>query len=228
MALFLLYNWPKWPVKNLTRRRGRSRSIGATLVARTAGVRLGSWQGVGLGTGNSDQYIVLYNFKSDDLAEKILDLEDYITELENAEETEKQEDILNTEKENIDTIRKYHFNYDNETCIVDRYPEAAATENKNIDEENEISIAPGEGHKPSNILTDKKWDVRAFPMMHPNGKNGLHESRNVKLSDQYYFVQRLRNLDTRFSDEPSYIFAAASYLEKRAMETIINFTLTAL
>ena len=61
-------------------------------------------------------------------------------------------------------------------------------------------------------------------MKFPDGLNGLHQKRDVKLSDQYYFVQRLRNSDPRFSDDMSYLFAAACYLEKRALQQNINIS----
>ena len=59
-------------------------------------------------------------------------------------------------------------------------------------------------------------------MKHPDGKNGLHQERLKKLSDQYYFVQRLRNKDQRFSTDPAYAFAAAAYLEKKQLQRNIN------
>ena len=68
----------------------------------------------------------------------------------------------------------------------------------------------------------KNWDALAFPMKHPDGKNNLHQKREVKLSAQYYFVQRLRNKDRRFRNDPSYIFAAASYIEKQQMQRNFN------
>ena len=68
----------------------------------------------------------------------------------------------------------------------------------------------------------KNWDIEAFPMKHPDGKNGLHQERERKLTEQYYFVQRLRNRDTRFSSDSSYKFAAAAYLEKKQLQKNIN------
>ena len=75
---------------------------------------------------------------------------------------------------------------------------------------------------PENILTSEHWDAQAFPMKHPDGCNNLHQKRDVKLTDQYYFVQRLRNLDPRFREDTSYLFAAAAYLEKKTMQKNIN------
>ena len=63
----------------------------------------------------------------------------------------------------------------------------------------------------------ENWDIDAFPMKHPDGKNGLQHKRDSKLSDQYYFVQRLRNKDHRFATDPAYKFAAGAYLEKKQL-----------
>ena len=105
--------------------------------------------------------------------------------------------------------------------MVDKYPEATITEDISP-EHNMLSIAPGEGKTPENILMTKDWDRNAFPMKHPDGENHLHHERERRLTDQYYFVQRLRNKDTRFSNDPAYIFAAAAYLEKKQLQSNIN------
>ena len=102
--------------------------------------------------------------------------------------------------------------------LVDKFPEA------NVKEElaDLISFAPGEGKTPENILQTKNWDTQAFPMKHPDGKNGIDQERNTMLTDQYYFVQRLRNADSRFSEDPAYYFSAASYLEKKQLQSNIK------
>ena len=61
-------------------------------------------------------------------------------------------------------------------------------------------------------------------MKHPDGKNGMHADRERKLSDQYYIVQRLRNHDTRFANDPSYTFACAAYLEKKQLQRNVNIS----
>ena len=126
------------------------------------------------------------------------------------DETEKMQDV----------IRKTHFNYDKEVCLVDKSPEATVR-SENI---GGYSFAPGEDKPISNFLTEKNWEIRAFPMMFPNGLNGLDQKREVSLRDVYYFVQRLRNCDPRFSDSTSYLFAAACYLEKKALQNNINIS----
>ena len=122
-----------------------------------------------------------------------------------------------------DVIRKFQFDYDSSVCLVDKFPEAAITD-ESIEEPNKLSLAPGEGKSPEDILSAKNWDIKAFPMKHPDGQNGLHWKRKRKLTDQYYFVQRMRNKDTRFSKDPGYVFAAAAYLEKKQLQRNVNIS----
>ena len=61
-------------------------------------------------------------------------------------------------------------------------------------------------------------------MKHPNGKTGMHQERERKLSNQYYIVQRLRNRDSRFASDPSYSFACAAFLEKSQLQRNINIS----
>ena len=120
-----------------------------------------------------------------------------------------------------DPTRKFQFDHDKSVCMVDKFPEAAADDGQRNDNES-ISFAPGEGKVPENISMTENWDIDAFPMKHPDGRTGLCQSRDRKLSDQYYFVQRLRNRDDRFSSDPVYIFASAAYLEKKQLQRNIN------
>ena len=120
----------------------------------------------------------------------------------------------------MDPIRKFQFDYDKSVCLVDKFPEAALSDNQL----NNISFAPGEGKVPENILKTDKWDIEAFPMKHPDGRNGIHESRDRRLTDQQYITQRLRNKDSRFSSDPSYVFACAAYLEKMQLQRNVNIS----
>ena len=150
--------------------------------------------------------------------EEIMELREYLKIIEQ-EVNEKEE----TEYRETDSIRKFQFDYDQSICLSQNFPEAFHLENtENMVENSQISVAPGEGKIPENILNSENWDALAFPMKHPDGRNNLHQNREVKLSDQYYFVQRIRNIDGRFRSDPSYLFAAASYLEKKQLQRNIN------
>ena len=75
--------------------------------------------------------------------------------------------------------------------------------------ENSVILAPGEGKIPQHTLYDNDWDIKAFPHINsPDGKYGLHHDRQVKLSDQFYFIQRICNQNPKFAKSPAYVYAA--------------------
>ena len=173
-------------------------------------------------------------FVYEDGIEKIVDIDEYLENLKNDPKVPAQ--ISNSkikadyqeldELEEIDCIKndpikKFQFDYDKSVCMVDKFPEAAVNDT-HVKEAETLSFAPGEGKIPENILLTNNWDIDAFPMKYPDGKNGLHQNRERKLTDQYHFVQRLRNKDERFSSDPSYIFASAAYLEKKQLQRNVN------
>ena len=82
-----------------------------------------------------------------------------------------------------------------------------------------VSIASGEGEKPSNILQEKYWDIKSFPCLLLDGKNYLHFNCKVKLSDQQYFVQLIMNKDLRFANSPPFIFALTAFIEIKQIES---------
>ena len=71
----------------------------------------------------------------------------------------------------------------------------------------DLSYAPREGKVPTNILMERDWDIKGWPSLHPDGKFGLHHKRKIKLTDQNYFVQRIRIADRRFEENAGYVFA---------------------
>ena len=113
-----------------------------------------------------------------------------------------------------DPVKKWQFQYNKSTYFSHNYPEIDYKE-VNI---KRISVAPGEGKIPSNILQEKDWDLKSFPTLLPDGKNSLHSERKVRLSEQDYFVQRLLNRDLRFACNTGYVFAAGAYIEYKQIE----------
>ena len=88
-----------------------------------------------------------------------------------------------------------------------------------------MNFAPGEGKIPTNIFEEDYWDVNSVPNLHPSGRNGLHQKREMKgLTDQQYFEQRLKNEDTRFEQSPPYVFAVAAYIELKQLERNIGIS----
>ena len=173
-------------------------------------------------------------FVYEDGIEKIVDIDEYLANLKDdqivsfvikkpketleVQDTEEVEDIECMQK---DPTRKFQFEYNKSACMVDKFPEAAETDRPSKENES-LSFAPGEGKIPENILMTDNWDIDAFPMKYPDGKNGLHQEKDRKLTDQYHFVQRLRNKDNRFSFDPAYVFASAAYLENKQLQRNVN------
>ena len=84
-------------------------------------------------------------------------------------------------------------------------------------------VAPGEGKTPINLVYCHDWDAKAFPMLHPDGKNNLFDKRRKrKLRDQEYFKQRLFNRDPRWRRNTHWVFASAVYREKKDFKRNID------
>ena len=151
-----------------------------------------------------------------EIFEDVLNEEEHLEGEENKEEEENMTEMEKEQEDYIthDPVKKWQFQYNQSTCFSNSYPEISY---KEVDSER-ISVAPGEGKYPSNILEEKDWDLKSFPCLLPDGKSSLHSKREVKLSEQDYFVQRIMNKDVRFACNPAYIFAACSYIEKKQIQ----------
>ena len=89
--------------------------------------------------------------------------------------------------------------------------------------ENSVIVAPGEGRIPKNVLYDHDWDIKAFPHLNsPDGKYGLHHARNSRLSNQFYFIQRICNKNPKFATSPAYVYAAVAHIELKQIQRNIN------
>ena len=139
-----------------------------------------------------------------------MELIDEILEMGNFEDLTDSENEKDEEYEKInDPIQKFNFKYDKTVCFTEKYPE--------------ISVAPGEGQTPQDVLMDRDWDVKAFPHIHnANASNGLNQNREIMLTDQKYFIQRICNKETIISKSKSYLYAAVSYLERKQLQRNIN------
>ena len=109
-----------------------------------------------------------------------------------------------------DVVKKHQADvYGKSFMLANNYPEM-----EHGDEYNAVTVAPGEGEKPKNVLLDKDWDVQAFADLNsPDGRYGLHEKREVRLTDQNFFVQTICNMEKKFAKTPSYVYGAAAYIE---------------
>ena len=89
----------------------------------------------------------------------------------------------------------------------------------------EISIAPGEGEKPSLILQDKYCEELAFPYTFSNGQFRYKVGREVKLSPVKYFNQRLLNCTQLFASDSDYIFFALPVTQQLKLNSQINIAI---
>ena len=109
------------------------------------------------------------------------------------------------------------------TMFYENYPEIRIRqESGDNNTGNEISLAPGEGKIPCNLMRDENWDINAFPLLFPTGKFGLHYKRKFKISAQKYFTQRLLNKNNKFGRYPPWLFSALYFVERQQLEQQIN------
>ena len=106
-----------------------------------------------------------------------------------------------------------------ETSVVYRNANYKKDQNQTV-----VSVAPGEGKIPTDLMRDDTFDVDGFPHLHPTGRFGLNHPREVKLTKQQYFLQRLQNIDKRWSQNSAYLFAALYCIERESLERQINIS----
>ena len=130
----------------------------------------------------------------------------------------------------LQAVKQNQYRQDNNTFVIpdDTAPKifvkTTSSEKTKETEKNSIQIAPGEGKIPTNLMREEHFDVKAFPKHHPSGKFGLHHMRKYMLSAKNYFNQRLLNCDERFSRDPCYVFTAAYFVERQAIESQIDIS----
>ncbi len=149
---------------------------------------------------------------------------DIDTDSSHSSSTDGLEEEIEEEEDNDDN----HNMYTAATCMVHENPETLVVINKTNEvmrkqiASAEIEIAPGEGKVPTNWLKEQDFDVLSFPTLFPTGKYGCDFDREQKLSKQKYFTQRILNIDRRFSQDMSYLFAAQQRVEREQMEQQFN------
>ena len=93
------------------------------------------------------------------------------------------------------------------------------TKSNLIGSDNFANVAPGEGSIPTSVLKEPEWDIKTYPQLYPDGRNGMNsKGRTTNLSKQQYLKQRLCNVDKRFANDPAYLFSATSYIENQQLE----------
>ena len=130
-------------------------------------------------------------------------------------EIEENDDPLNT-----------HRQATNETCLQSVLPDYSVRLQQSGSLGNEIyDIAPGENRHPASIMTDKKCEQLAFPVLFPKGRFGYNDERKIKLSPVKYFNARLLHYSGRFATNSEYLFFAQFVLEQKKVANSINIAL---
>ena len=146
------------------------------------------------------------------------DIQDEMLTEDDSSDDKEKDDI---EYEQNDPVKRYQYGYNKSLCMTNKYPEIETNEVENI------SLAPGEGKVPKDILTEDDWDIKAFPHLNnPDGSNGKDQNRKVRLTDQNFFIQKICNKERRFSRSAAYMYAAIGYLEKKQLQRNINLANT--
>ena len=89
----------------------------------------------------------------------------------------------------------------------------------------EISIAPGEGKRPSSILLDRYCKELAFQHIFSNGQFAYRVKQEVKLSPSKYYNQQLLNYTQLFPSHTEYTFFALSITPQLKLRSQINIAI---
>ncbi|XP_028408493.1 uncharacterized protein LOC114531049 [Dendronephthya gigantea] len=173
-----------------------------------------------------------YNIRTDmnNISANLQNLEQDDTLAETSESADTSSVILQPNEtdnmeENDDPLNKYR-RATNESCLQSVLPDYPVTIQQSGSLGNEIyDIAPGENRHPVSIMTDKKSEQLAFPVLFPKGRFGYMEERKIKLSPVKYFNARLLHYSGRFATNSEYLFFAQFVTEQKKVADSINIAL---
>ena len=87
-----------------------------------------------------------------------------------------------------------------------------------------ICVAPAEGERPLNIMTDPNFEAMSNPDKFPFGNSTFSSEHPKKLTYRKYFNQRLLDVDGRFARDLDYLFVAQYIVEaKQVLDGGNNF-----
>ena len=179
---------------------------------------------------------VMFNLhKVDNIFERLKDdIEEDIEEVQlvNVSDTLVEEDNEEIESEDKDIqyikedpVRKHQTDTSNSSFLLPENIEAKVkTKLRNKNEKNALILAPGEDQIPRNILKEKHPFVLHFPCLFPDGKGGLHDTRQKKLTTQEWVNQRLLNKNLVFSKNKPFVFSAVNYVEQQQLMSRMNIS----
>ena len=74
------------------------------------------------------------------------------------------------------------------------------------------------------LLSDPEWDKKTHAWLDPTGENNMNKDRRVNLSNIMFFDQRIRNIDKKFANCLSFVYAAVSFIELKQMTDKIHIS----
>ena len=80
------------------------------------------------------------------------------------------------------------------------------------------------GKTPESLLSDPEWDKKTHAWLDPTGENNMNKDRRVNLSNIMFFDQRIRNIDKKFANCLSFVYAAVSFIELKQMTDKISIS----
>lgn len=81
------------------------------------------------------------------------------------------------------------------------------------------------GKIPVSVLEDPLWDVKSFPILDPKMGNNMNADRKVRLTNQQYIQQRIFNINPRYANCLSWVYAATGFLEMKQMTNNISISM---
>lgn len=121
------------------------------------------------------------------------------------------------ELENIESSLDTHCVGASEMTMIDNIP---------MQFENEtVILAPGEEKKPVSLSNDKYYEESAHPFIFPTGNFGYKVDREIPLTPNKYFNQRLLNYKQTFASEPDYLFFVHSVYQQLNMISRIKISM---
>ena len=87
-----------------------------------------------------------------------------------------------------------------------------------------ICVAPAEGQKPLNVMTDPNFEAMSHPDKFPYAEGTFRTEYPRKLTYRKYFNQRLLDIEGRFARDLDYLFVAQYIVEaKQVLDDGNNF-----
>ena len=86
-------------------------------------------------------------------------------------------------------------------------------------------FAPCEGNNPVSLLTEQGLETKCFPCLFPTGENLFGDDRDVRLTLSRFLLNKLMNVDARYSNDTDFIFFAQYLIELQQVISNVSIAL---